>query len=61
MQNTETNETEELSIDTTSLTVTDLTPYVKYTFRAAAKTAVGQGPFTTEVSVTTAEDGNVQS
>jgi hypothetical protein len=56
VQNTETNETRELSTDGTSLTVTHLTPYVSYMFTVAAHTAVGQGPFTPKLSITTAED-----
>ena len=60
VQNTETNETREWSTDGTSLTVTNLTPYVSYMFTVAAHTAVGQGPLTPKLSISTAEDGNMQ-
>ena len=57
VKNTETNNTRELSTSRTSRTVSTLTPYVTYQFQIAAETAAGQGPFTQELSVTTAEDG----
>ena len=54
----ETGVESQLSTTETSLLVISLTPYKTYQFSVAASTAVGQGPYTSSISVTTPEDGN---
>lgn len=40
-----------------SITVTQLSPYTSYLCSVAAQTIVGQGPYTSPITVTTGEDG----
>lgn len=53
----ETGATYSLTTTNTMLTVSSLTPFKTYQFSVAASTAVGQGPYTPQLSVTTLMDG----
>ena len=49
-----------ISVFTTSdnyWNISGLRPFSSYTFRVAASTSIGIGPFSTNVTVTTSEDG----
>ena len=41
----------------TQLIIKDLNPFTTYVCSVAANTAIGQGPHTTNISITTPEDG----
>ena len=53
-----TGQTFQLTSTTTSLTVTTLTPYTTYICIIAAVTSAGIGPFSTQFTLITPEDGN---
>ena len=55
--NTESGLIFQLSSNSTSLSIEALRPYMNYNFSAAARTIVGQGPFSSSISVTTPQDG----
>jgi hypothetical protein len=50
------NSSFQIGSNTTTHTLTSLRPYVMYTCTIAAHTAIGRGPFSTRISVTTPED-----
>ena len=53
-----TGQTFQLTSTTTILTVTNLTPYTTYICIIAAVTSAGTGPFSTQFTVSTPQDGN---
>ena len=55
--NTDTGVSVLLSSTRNSITVTQLSPYTSYLCSVAAQTIVGQGPYTSPITVTTGEDG----
>ena len=48
----------EHSSSTDTITLGSLHPFTAYAFAVAAKTSVGTGPYTTDSTVMTLEDGN---
>lgn len=55
--NTDTGVSMLLSSTRESITVSQLSPYTSYLCSVAAQTIVGQGPYTSPITVTTDEDG----
>ena len=51
------NETLEFNTTLTTLMITSLSPYTHYTWRVAARTAIGIGPFSAPVTQRTLPDG----
>lgn len=50
------NSSLQVGSNATSYTLTSLRPHVTYTCVVAAHTSIGQGPFTTSITITTPED-----
>ena len=55
--NTDTGASVFLSSTGNSITIGQLSPYTSYLCSVAAQTIVGQGPYTSPITVTTGEDG----
>ncbi len=50
------NSSFQIGSNDTTYTLTSLRPYITYTCIVAAHTSIGQGPFSTNITVTTPED-----
>lgn len=55
--NLDTGEISQIVTSNRNLTLDSLTPFTTYTFIIAARTSVGAGPFSTELTIITLEDG----
>ena len=52
-----TGEVNQFSTNATNLMLTNLSPYTTYTWVIAASTVIGQGPFSTTITLLMPEDG----
>ena len=55
----ETEETFQLTSETTVLTLSPLRPYYMYTISVSASTVIGDGPFSLQVTIRMPEDGTL--
>lgn len=57
----DTGEITQVDTSSRSLTVSSLAPFSTYAFIIAARTAIGAGPFSTDLTLQTLEDGKCRS
>lgn len=56
-----TGDIDQFTTNTTNLYIENLSPFTTYTWAIAASTTVGQGPFSTTISLLMPEDGNTKA